>query len=719
MPHGITGKLIRCIIFILLTGMLLASSPADAKTPDAQQLGTDKVIVLVIDDLGIEDLRNNKLKNINKIASSGAIGLMNTRTRGFAIQNRQAAYLTIGMGTRVGIPPNQAENETLINGLKKQYPNHIPGLVGYTANKTGKKIALLGNSDTDAKGNYTWLAAMDNFGYVDSVDAGSQLLNFDRKNVWGLRTDSTRLLDSCITAIQNNDIIFVDFGDTTRAAEARNRLGLEQEVLKQTRSEAIKRADLFLGELIKIIDKQNAVLLIISPTSPVDSEFTGIKNLAPVFLYKKGSVSGILTSDTTRREGLISNIDIAPGIFTFLGIETKMQFMGEKMTVLADSNPLRTIEKKYDKYVGLKKFRYVVHGVYVVLMFFVISFILLPVLKKKQQGSQRFGRAISVMIIAVPVTSSFAAVVLQDTAAAVVCFFILLILTGYILSGTTEIAVLSTAYMSLATAVFLIFDLLTGMGYLVNTPLGFNDVFTGGRYYGINNDSMGILLGSTVFGMFSLLERFISSRLGRLVVTTGVFFLVVLSLTPGFGANAGGTIAAITTGALAGFMLLSQNRPAMKTLFFVVILALAAEAALSFMDTLSANQTHAGKAAARLLTDDFSRNLLEIIGSKLGVFFAMLLLPPWNILFFTQLYFYRRVSISHVNEIKNIEQSNPLVIKSFRIILYGAGSVFIFNDTGIIAAAMMLIYVTVPFGMLLVREGCNLSEYRQAITQRI
>lgn len=719
LPRGITNKLIRNIVFILILWLPLTGI-AYAKTPSARQLRADKVIVLVIDDLGIEDLRNEKLQNLKKIAESGIIGLMNTRTKSLGSQNRPAAYLTIGMGVRVQALRHQKETKALIDILKKQYPSYVPGKIGEIANKNGKRIALLGNSDTNIRHNFTLLAAMDSTGSVDSGDMDSKLLTAAPGTAWGIRTDSKRLLNSFKNAVKTNDIVFVDYGDTTRVAEAGKQLGLKGNTLEQTRNEAFQRADLFLGELIKIVDKQNAVLLVISPTSSVDNNFTGIKNLAPVFIYKKGTVKGVITSNTTRREGLISNIDIAPGIFEFLGIDTsEMQFTGEKMTVLASSNPVETIEMNYKSYAGLKKFRYIVHGYYVLLIALVLYLNFRLVIKNRQPVNRRFSRAVSVMIIAVPVISGITAIMLKDIVAAVVVFNILLLLTGYMFSANIKTAISGMTYISLATSGLIIFDLLTGVGYLFNTPLGFNDVFTGGRYYGINNDCMGILLGSVIFGLFNVLERLASGRFAQITIIAGVLFIVVLSQTPGFGANVGGTIAAIITGTLACIILVSGRRPAIKGIFLVVIAALAAELAVTFSDTLSGSQTHAGKTAAKLLNDNFIGQFIEIIGSKLSVFLAMLVIPPWNILFFGQIYFCWRVLQSHVGEIKNIEYNNQLIFKSFQIILYGAGAAFIFNDTGIIAAAMMLIYLTVPFGMLLVREGSDINEYGQAVTQRI
>jgi len=37
----------------------------------------------------------------------------------------------------------------------------------------------------------------------------------------------------------------------------------------------------------------------------------------------------------------------------------------------------------------------------------------------------------------------------------------------------------------------------------------------------------------------------------------------------------------------------------------------------------------------------------------------------------------------------------------FEVILYGGLVAFIFNDTGVIATAMMLTYLTIPLGVLL------------------
>lgn len=700
-----TGRLIGLIILIFLLGVQSTAGAAAEKNPSVQQLRSDKVIVLIIDDLGIEDLSNDKLHNFNRIGKSGIVGLMNTRTRSLGSQNRAAAYLTIGMGLRVEALQNWQNTKTLIDNLKRQYPNHISGKLGEVANQNGKTIALLGNSDTEMGQNLALLAAMDGAGSVDSAV---------------METDSEALLNSIETAVKVNDIIFVDFGDTTRVAEAREKLGLKGRNLDLLRGEALKRADLFLGEIVKIVDKQNAVLLVISPTSIADNKFTGIKNLSPVFIHKKGAAKGVLTSNTTRRDGLISNIDIAPGIFEFLGLGTsKMQFTGEEITVAASVNPIYTIKMNYKNYAEIKMFRYIVHGYYVLLLALIVYLNFLPLIQNRQQTNLRLSRSLTVMIIAIPVISGVTAVMLKDLVAVVVAFNVLLFFTGYMFSAKNKTAISSIAYISLVTSGLIIWDVLNGFGYLLKTPLGFNDVFTGGRYYGINNDLMGILLGSVVFGLFRALERFLTGRSAQIVISAGVMFLVFLSQTPVFGANVGGTIAAIITGAVALIILVTGRCPSIKEIMMVVAGALAAELVVSFTDTLSGIQTHAGKAAASLLSENFTGHLLEIISSKLRVFVAMLLLPPWNLIFFVQLYLYRKIFLIKSSEIKKIEIKSPLVFNSFAIIFCGAGAVFVFNDTGIIAAAMMLIYLTAPLGIMLVKEDCSVNEYGKTITQKI
>lgn len=683
---------------------------------------TGKAVILIVDDLEIGDITKYNLVNFRKLCNSGAVGLMNTRTQTLSFDNRASAYLTIGMGARVRTTPqvNTMEIETLFNNLQKQYPNYMPGMIGDVANTTGIRVAVIGNADTDRPSGYSSLMAADRRGIIDTVNADSNILIKDKGFVWGHRTNAEKLIRESTRVMKENDMVFVDFGDTTRLAEARERLGLKGNRLAKMRETTLKNADGFLGELIPIVVREKAVLLVVSPTSSRDRVFSGIKNLSPVIMFREGLGKAVISSNTTRRIGLISNIDIAPTIFHELGVNTKkFKLLGEPVAFISVNDPLQVISDNYSEFVYLKSLRYLTHGIYVLLLLLTFYFLLIPLIRK-QQYSTRTGTALAAMVISVPFISLVLPFFIKINLIYFPAMFMLLVVAaGLLLSKSVRRTINGIGALAAGTSLIMLCDLLTGRGYLLRTPLGFDDIFTGGRYYGLNNDSMGILLGSTVFALFFFLDKYNPNKIFRFVLTGIVFFVTVLVQTPVYGANVGGTLAAMITAIVAGVVLVSRRTIGIRMIPIILMLVFVIEFGISTIDASGAAQTHAGKTAAALLAGEAGHQLIEIIKSKLRVFLIMLVLPPWNLLFFAQAYFCIHIFRHNIEGLNKFKVLKPILFKSFQVIFCGAATAFIFNDTGIIATALMLTYATIPLGVLMVRKGCDLNEYAGEIAEKI
>jgi len=217
----------------------------------------------------------------------------------------------------------------------------------------------------------------------------------------------------------------------------------------------------------------------------------------------------------------------------------------------------------------------------------------------------------------------------------------------------------------------------------------------------MNNDCMGILLGSAVFAMFYWFHRIGLMRPLKVVIGVVWMFTVITTQTPAMGANVGGTIAAMTTGVVA-VMILVFNLPLKRRwLLATVALVFIVELGIAYFDYLTGAQTHAGKVLGALLFEGFGPKFLEVLKSKLSLFAVMLILPPWNILFGAQLYIYYliRKKIQHITNF--VQKAYPAQFNSFEAIFYSGIVTFVFNDTGIIATAIIFTYLTMPLAAIL------------------
>jgi len=185
-------------------------------------------------------------------------------------------------------------------------------------------------------------------------------------------------------------------------------------------------------------------------------------------------------------------------------------------------------------------------------------------------------------------------------------------------------------------------------------------------------------------------------------VTAGLFYtlLPVIGLSPAYGANVGGTIAAMVVATVAVVVLAGRKPVNWSHVVLIVIAVFAVEVGIAYLDaTLNKESTHAGKVLAELLAGDFRAKFLHILWSKLSLFFLMLIVPPWNLILLAEFYLvYKLFRRGHFDR---LYETNQYLAKGFTVLFFGGVVAFLFNDTGVIATAMMFTYLVIPLGLQL------------------
>ena len=713
-------------IFILVSVLLMLMIsvwPADAAGSSPK-----KAVVLIMDNLSFSDLLDARYTNFHQIIKDGGIGLMNSRTGSIVEADRASAYLSIGMGIRAHVPqadhvlslvyrpssgrPGAAQgfvrllnerSEALNEFISREYPQYIPGKLAETAKSYGLKVALIGNADTDIPHSEAMFMAADIKGTVEMGSMGRELLKRDARFLGGSRTDTEQLYRYTIEAVKNNDIIFVEYADLFRLNESRRSNNFPENIFLEMKQGVLREADKFVGRLLNSENRQDLVFIVISPTLPPSSVYSVNRNLAPIIIYRQDQPAGVLTSNTTRLDGIVSNIDIAPTLFRELGYEGNLNFLGEAITTIPKNNNMQIVSDNLSGYITLKKSRYGIHAIYVVLLVMALAILFLPMFKSTRAVPAVVRRAFAAMVVVLPAAGYIVPVLFKiNTYYEMIAIIgLVTVAAGVLMSKNDARTLCGMALVSMITAVFIITDLLLGTQLLLHTPLGFDDVFMGGRYCGINNDSMGILLGSTVFATFYWLERLKLNRFFTVLTGSAVFMAVILSQSPGFGANVGGTIAAMTTGVIAITFLISGKPINYKQVAVTVVLVFVVELVIAYIDYRSGGPTHAGKVMGTLLTQGFGIKFMEVLKSKLSLFGLMLVLPPYNILGAVQIYLFFVVKTRLSDYLRDLSVQFSLFSGWREVIFYGGLVAFVFNDTGVIATALMFTYLTMPLGVLI------------------
>jgi len=337
------GLLTVCLslLGLLLSGSLLSPAQAD----DAPGM---RLVVLVAPGLRADDLSRPEVPVLEQMLQEGESGWMDCRAarapgihplRPIERPSTASLLLTLGCGVpayvgeeaapltmptyhalRVSPYPPPDTLQVLIAANRRL--GALVGALGDLFHRTGLHTAVMGNLDTNVHDRSHYLLAMDPSGNVDN--AGKPLLRklLDETAPYGLRTDVPMLFSYYDTARSLAALRVIAFGDLYRAN--RYEALCLPEVAAQHRTNALAAFNTFLTGLRQRLQAEQAAtpaqpvrLVLLSPGPPESS--SGLADrFAPILLWGSGIAPGSLTSDTTRRTGLVSNTDLVATVADWL-----------------------------------------------------------------------------------------------------------------------------------------------------------------------------------------------------------------------------------------------------------------------------------------------------------------------------------------------------------------------------------------------------------------
>jgi len=233
----------------------------------------------------------------------------------------------------------------------------VPGLLGEMLKNAGKKVSIVGNADSlvlaetaganpsksfpislqEAVDNksaslFSYVchreaacAAIDRKGVVPSGETSTALVKFG--HLTGLvSTDFEKLISVFKSEYATSDFITVDLGETSRVDEF-SQIYSDAQIERRKRA-ALGKCDKALGEIMMTCDFSKDLLILCVPT-PSRKMISETELLTPIFIWGPGFEEGCLSSPTTRKKGLITNIDVAPTILSFFGIEIPAEIEGK------------------------------------------------------------------------------------------------------------------------------------------------------------------------------------------------------------------------------------------------------------------------------------------------------------------------------------------------------------------------------------------------------
>ena len=664
--------------------------------------------IIIVNKLTFLDIE--KMPNLNNLIDEGNIGLMNSR--GISGYKGAESFVTINASAKAYANNESSQFYNLNDEYKEIYENRVGvldkeyaigniqigklynqnennnyspylGALGDSLHNLGLKTAVFGNSDTDEeKIRTSALISMDSKGLVDYGNLDNVLME-DMDYPYGFKTDYEKILREMYDIKSKASLILMDTGDLARLNNYSN--FLSQDIFDYKRNLILKEIDQFVGNLTDILDKEKSLLMILSPNSG-EERIDGNK-LSPIILWGKDIEKGTVTSSTTNREGIISNIDIAPTVTSFFNISSE-NMLGNPIKSIEKNkslNYIKSISRRINTTSKVRSKTLLIYGIISIIIMIMTILIFFLNIKMNNRIGDLF-RTLLLLLYGAPIILVLNSLFIIDS---VLKFFIsLIVVVGIYVFLTKKYN--NDGIMFFLSFFFLfmmIFDLLLN-GALTRFSVLSHDPIIGARYFGIGNEMVGGFLAVT-----TLIAGLLFKRYSNKFISISILLLSVAIVGhPKLGANVGGTIAVLV--ATIYFILeIIEKQLNFKNIILIIIITGLVIMVMGYIDTaLNPNPTHLGKTLISLNEKgvDIVRN---IINRKLLMNIKLVGISIWTKVLFVNIFV--QVAISYIYEDRIIKLMDTGLGKGILSGMVGSIIGFLLNDSGVILSAISMNLITI------------------------
>lgn len=686
-----------------------------------------RVVMIVLDRAGLEDFE--KLSLPSDLRRNAAWGLMNTNTGG--ARNVENTHATVGAGSRIiatGAGMDAYNSSELIQGESAaaeyfrrtgrqagpdgvvhlgiagvrrvseelSYANR-PGALGSALHAAGLTTAVLGNADwLGVNRRPAALVAMDEYGFVDAGDVSRNVLTIDQTFPGVLRTDYDKLWQFYKHSYK--DFVVIDLGDLSRLNEGRQDVLLG--VLATQRAQTLDRVSVFMGRIWKTLDPTRDLLILVAPTPPSQAIITGA-TLSPVMMAGSGVNGDTITSASTRRPGIVLNMDLAPTVLSNLGLPQPADMAGRPLYAMAGGG-LAAVDETGRQAVLAHTIRVPVIKVYMTFQLILVAVVIIALLLRDMGLARRL--RLRVMLLAVMAFPSAALLVAAVPYSSVWSAGLMLLgVTVGITAGADAMGrrnpLAGFTAIALFTVILIVTDLYLGAPLQKHSLLSY-DPLGGARFYGLGNEYMGVLMGATILSAASILTH-TGARRGVLpVIGLALLLILVTTAHPRLGANFGGATTAAVSFTIV-FLVFAGVRFTPRTVLLGGVAALAFLGALVLFDTLRApeQQTHIGR-AARLVFGSGSGGGLQaawdIVNRKVGMNLKLIHYTIWSRVFLASLAGLALLFYRPIGSMEAFRSRHCYLFKGLVGIVVASFVALLVNDSGVVAAATAMIFGAPP-----------------------
>lgn len=703
------------IVSMLITLMvLLVSIP---KYSFADEPG--KVIFINMNRTNLNTML--KVPTLKKeLENRGYIALMNIRGDGGTDDRR--SYASMGAGGRANVSAQEyidfqeltKENGKVFKSVTGKEPKAINnidinksindnieygqygsmlGALGQTLSENNLKTAVLGNSDKIENGELVknrniGLVAMDEYGRID----GGNIDNINVKDdsmPYGIRTDYNKLIKETQKYYNESNAIFVDLGDTYRLDEYR--LFLNDNTYKSMKANIVKNINKYLKEVFNMVGENDVVY--ISSAFPNDLDYKNRRRLSPIIKFE-GNKKGLLSSATTRREGIVANVDVGADILNEFGLKNK-NMVGRSYELIQKDDNIDYVQHEFIKMVSVSDIRANVVNTFVgiVSASWVIAMIAI-LLRKYVPYREKVFNVLKELIklgIIMPLALLLAPVFNFKTPMTITAGIILTTLILYILGRKLfKDDIKQMGFFALITITVIVIDSVFGT-YLMRNNIMSYDAIIGARYYGIGNEYEGVTIASAVFAMAVLLNY---KKIPKWLVALMSIVILITSAYPSMGANVGGAISE-SVAYLLFILLIYDVKLDFKKVILLGVAAVAVVVAFAVLDVVSGSESHLSVFVNQILVNGPGA-IVQTFGRKIQMNMKLAQTSVWVNILLAGIFIIAMFIFKPPRHFREIAKKYPILFKGFIASMVGCIVTLLVNDSGIVAASTASIYILIP-----------------------
>jgi len=698
------------LIILIFTSLPLTAFAGTSDTDTA-----DKVLIYMIDKLNIDDIDPELTPNIWFLKEKGGLGLLNPVTSGGRTSKNICCTISAGKhavasdkaqlnfkadeiinsekaadifhrntGTSIG------EKNIAINSIEVIKKNNDrlntgnPGKLGDEIQRRGYQTVVIGNSDRP--GYYSRLGAlilMNSQGIIDDGTVGREVLQIDDTTGLKYQSDYSAIIAQSLRFKDIPAVVLIEFGDLNRLESMYNFFSPAK--YQSERKKTLSQIDNCIGELQKKAAAEETCIYLITP-SPSRTAVTNDELLLPIIVVKPG-IKGTLTSFSTHREGVVSTINIKNSILSCLDHEINQEIAAAKATKsLAE---LKDLNKK----AGFNHSNQTwIISIYI---FLVLALLLLVSLQYIFKKSNNFTPVIITFISALPLSLLIMSktVVYNPSLFIIESLFInlLIVVISWVITRIIKTNPLLPVLL-LSIGVISI-DLTANAGLIENSIMSYQ-LISGIRYYGLGNEYMGVLLGTAICFSALLLQN--SAAYTRQIFIIILFCLVAfLTAYPLFGSNVGGAITA-SLGLGYTFLRFKEHTIDIKKVFLLILGTAIFISIIVFIDINQPVelQSHLGKNISLIISGGIGE-IFNIIIRKLQMHLGLINYHFGGWILLLTIFIFTYLLFSPKNWFYTLNIYSPKVYAGLQGILLTAFIAILFNDSGIVAAAVLFLYFVI------------------------